>query len=396
MIQKEQVRVIKGLLDHLDNKTNVKADGMIKNPADTYTSEDRFHKEWDNFFLNHPQIIGFSGDLPNKGSFMTADDFGVPILATRDKNGEFKCFVNVCTHRGVIVESQRRGEKEKFSCPFHGWTFNNRGSLVGYPKPDHFGEIDKSCYGLKELPCAEKHGFLFVHPNENGVINTEDLLGDQLIEEMESWEFKDLILTQEEEYVTDMNWKLAIDTFGETYHFSTLHKDTLFESFYGNVQMFDTFKRNARLSLCKRQIEDLRTTPEKDWDVRVGSLPVYFLFPNIIINVLEGGIIVVKEYPLENSPHKSVSKVSFYFTPEAIGYLEEIKNGNEENFNPYIAFGEIIRDEDYVAAAASHKGLRSGKIDHILFGQNEPALHHYHNTYREALNLEPMPLIKSK
>ena len=43
MIQKEQIRVIKGLLDHLDNKTNVKADGMIKNPADTYTSEDRFH-----------------------------------------------------------------------------------------------------------------------------------------------------------------------------------------------------------------------------------------------------------------------------------------------------------------------------------------------------------------
>jgi nitrite reductase/ring-hydroxylating ferredoxin subunit len=387
MIKKEQVRVIKGLLDHLDNKTNVKAEGMIKNPADTYTSEDRFQNEWNNFFLEHPQIIGLSGDLPNKGSFMTTDDFGVPILATRDANGEFKCFVNVCTHRGVIVESARRGEKEKFSCPFHGWTFNNRGSLIGYPKPDHFGEIDKSCYGLKELPCAEKHGFLFVHPKENGVIDTQDLLGD-----------KDLVLTQEEEYVTDMNWKLAIDTFGETYHFSTLHKDTLFESFYGNVQMFDTFKRNARLSLCKRQIEDLRTTPIKDWDVRIGSLPVYFLFPNIIVNVLEGGIIVVKEYPLENSPHKSVSKVSFYFTPEAIEYINGLKqeNESEENFNPYIAFGEIIRDEDYVAAAASHKGLRSGKIDHILFGKNEPALHHYHNTFREALNLEPISLIKSK
>ena len=62
MIQKEQIRVIKGLLDHLDNKTNVKADGMIKNPADTYTSEDRFQMEWNNCFLNHPQIIGFSGD----------------------------------------------------------------------------------------------------------------------------------------------------------------------------------------------------------------------------------------------------------------------------------------------------------------------------------------------
>ena len=103
-----------------------------------------------------------------------------------------------------------------------------------------------------------------------------------------------------------MNWKLAIDTFGETYHFSTLHKDTLFESFYGNVQMFDTFKRNARLSLCKRQIEDLRTTPEKDWDVRVGSLPVYFLFPNIIINVLEGGIMLLKSILWKILPQKRI------------------------------------------------------------------------------------------
>ena len=26
-------------------------------------------------------------------------------------------------------------------------------------------------------------------------------------------------------------YELEVDTFGETYHFSTLHKDTLFESF---------------------------------------------------------------------------------------------------------------------------------------------------------------------
>jgi len=47
-----------------------------------------------------------------------------------------------------------------------------------------------------------------------------------------------------------------------------------------------------------------------------------------------------------------------------------------------------------VVAAASHKGLRSGTIDHITFGKNEPALHHYHNAFREALDMEPLPLIK--
>ena len=240
MLKEEQIRLLKGLMNHLDSKTNVDAGGIMKTPAETYTCEERFQDEWNTFFLNHPQIIGMSGDLPKNDTFVTTQDFGIPILATRNSKGEFKAYANVCSHRGVIVEGERKGEKSKFSCPFHGWTFNNEGSLIGYPKGDHFGEIDKSCYGLKPLPCLEKYGFLWVHPSEDGEINLNDLLGSDLINEFDNWNFEKLLLTNEEEYVTDMNWKLAIDTFGETYHFSVLHKESLFENLHGNCQMFDS------------------------------------------------------------------------------------------------------------------------------------------------------------
>ena len=168
--------------------------------------------------------------------------------------------------------------------------------------------------------------------------------------------------------------------------------------------MFDTFERNARLTLCLREIDNMKRDPEEDWHICRGAFPVYFLFPNTILNVSNTGIILVREYPLDLSPHRSVSKVSFYFWPHVIDYIKENNivlgetNGNEttqENVeDPYQGFGTIIRDEDYVVAAASHKGLRSGIIDHITFGKNEPALHHYHNTFREALDMEPLPLIK--
>ena len=62
--------------------------------------------------------------------------------------------------------------------------------------------------------------------------------------------------------------------------------------------------------------------------------------------------------------------------------------------NPYESFSSIVRDEDYVVAASSHKGLRSGTLTHITFGKNEPALHHYHNTFREALGMKSLPLRK--
>ena len=404
MQKEEQVRLLKGLISYLDSGENVDAGGIMQNPSDTYTCEKRFSKEWNKFFRDYPQIVGMTGDLAEPDTFFTREDFGIPLLATRDEQGNFRAFANVCAHRGVVVENEKKGQKTKFSCPFHGWTYDNSGKLIGYPKPDHFGEIDKTCYGLTELPSKEQYGFLWVHPNPKGQIDLNTLFGNRLMEEFEAWGFQNLILTREEEYITEMNWKLAIDTFGETYHFSTLHKNSLFNSFHGNVQMFDTFERNARLTLCLREIDNMKRDPVEDWHICRGAFPVYFLFPNTILNVSNTGIILVREYPLDLSPHRSVSKVSFYFWPHVIDYIKENNivlgetNGNEttqENVeDPYQGFGTIIRDEDYVVAAASHKGLRSGIIDHITFGKNEPALHHYHNTFREALDMEPLPLIK--
>ena len=396
MERREQLRLLKGLIGHLDNKTNISAGGILKAPADTYISEERFEREWGTFFLNHPQIIGMSGDLPKPDTFITTEDFGVPVLATRNSKGEFKAYANVCSHRGVTVETLKRGEKSRFSCPFHGWTFNNDGSLIGYPKNEQFGEIDKDCYGLKELPTLERFGFLWVHPKRDGKIDLDKLLGKELTEEFHHWNFESLVFANEDEYFTEMNWKLAIDTFGETYHFSVLHKDSLFESFYGNCQMFDSFKRNGRLILCKRTIDDMRKLPESEWDICAGSLPVYYLFPNIIFMPTQEGAFLVKEYPSDNSPHKSFSKISFYFYPHVLQQIKELEktgiDGKQLLEDQYGGFASVIRDEDYVAAASSHKGLKSGNLDYLTFGKNEPALHHYHNTYREALGLQSLPL----
>ena len=128
-----QIKLLRELMGHIDAGTNVDAGGMRRNPTSSYTSPELAQREWEAFFRTHPQLIGLSGDLPAPGSFLTCTEFGVPILATRDADGVFHAFVNVCRHRGAIVEAQARGERAKFSCPFHGWTYSNRGGLVGRP-----------------------------------------------------------------------------------------------------------------------------------------------------------------------------------------------------------------------------------------------------------------------
>lgn len=38
----------------------------------------------------------------------------------------------------------------------------------------------------------------------------------------------------------------------------------------------------------------------------------------------------------------------------------------------------------------AQQSAKSGLLTYLLFGRNEPALHHYHKTFREALNLPPL------
>ena len=108
MKREDQISQLKELIKQLEDGTTVDAGGIIKVPAETYTCEDRFKQEWDVFFKNHAQIIGASADLPEPGSFFTLNDFGIPILATRDEEGNFHAFANICSHRASIVEKETR------------------------------------------------------------------------------------------------------------------------------------------------------------------------------------------------------------------------------------------------------------------------------------------------
>ncbi|MCZ6463410.1 MAG: aromatic ring-hydroxylating dioxygenase subunit alpha [Proteobacteria bacterium] len=382
----EQVRLLKILMDHLDKGTNVDAGGIRRNPTEVYTCPELASREWETFFKGYPQVIGMSADLPVPGSFLTVSDFGIPVLAVRDDEGTFRAFLNVCRHRGTVVETEPRGERRKFSCPFHAWTYSNRGELVAVPKEDHFGKIDRSCHGLVPLPAEERYGFLWVHPDPDGAIDPDALLGG-LAPEFETWNWGRLTYSGGDQYDMRLNWKLAMDTFGETYHFPVLHRNTLANFFYGNVQCYDIFGRNHRMILCLRDIDLLRNRPESEWHITAGSFPVYYLFPNIQVNVGESGVTLVRAYPAPGDPGRSISEISFYFDPDILA------GSPQRAAERFQQFGNIIRDEDYAVAASAQRGAESGLLKYATFGRNEPALHHYHNTYRAALGMEPLPLI---
>lgn len=400
----EQVRLIKELLARLDSGTNVDAGGLRKNPVEVYTDPQIAALEQEKFFATRPQLVGLSGDLPEPGSFITTEDLGLPVIATRAADGSFHAFINSCRHRGAVLIEEPRGTARRLVCPFHSWTYDPEGVLVGLPKKDHFGDVDNECLNLIELPALEWNGLLYIHPDPDGVIDPTDIFPDDFAAELGEWNLGELTYLDSDSYDVACNWKLAMDTFGETYHFSSLHKDTLYGVFHGNVQCYDKFGINHRMILTKRAIDEMRHLPESEWDIAVAGLPVYWLFPNVQLMPHERGLYLVRAIPDPKNPGNHVSRITFYLRPgvsvdQYFDDIEEAKRmagGDQEvELQRLMAqgFADIIRDEDYWMSASQQRTAESGRISHSLFGRNEPALHHYHSTYRSLLGMEPLPLL---
>ena len=338
-----QVAILKELMQQLDDGKNVDAGVQYRMPTRSYICAETAARERQEFFQNHPQFVGLSQDLPEPGTFFTMDDFGTPILATRDKTGKFHAFLNACRHRSVKVASEERGKKQVFMCPFHHWSYANTGDLINIPDEDHFGHIDKSCHGLIKLPAQELHGMLWVHPQQDGVLDVATLLGKQLADEMSTYDLGRQAFAAIKTIDMRLNWKFANDTFGETYHFPKLHKDTLGQLYYGNNLHFKEFGRHHRFVTASLGIDLLRELPESEWEIARGTFVMYHLFPNVQILTSKESTTLIRIYPHPKNPSRSTTRINFYYAPELIEQATQASEAVSAGNNVYNM--DIRRDE---------------------------------------------------
>jgi phenylpropionate dioxygenase-like ring-hydroxylating dioxygenase large terminal subunit len=398
-----QVEILKELMAQLDEGRNIDAGVQYRMPTTSYVCKDVAEKEWHAFFQNHPQLIGLSSDLPEPGSFLTMDDFGTPLLATRDKEGKFHAFLNSCRHRAAKVAQDERGKRSMFTCPFHHWGYGNNGDLISIPNEDHFGPIDKSCNGLIELPAVERDGLLWVHPQPDGSLDVDELLGE-LADELAGHDLGRLAHAGITMIDKNLNWKLANDTFGETYHFQKLHKDTLGRLYLGNNLHLEEFGRHHRFVTANGGIHELRNYPEDDWVITQATFVLYYLFPNIQLVINHDNATLIRIYPDKDNPGHSITRISFYYPQEVVDGIDpETEVTTEQVYDPEYrseagpslagsieVFRSTVANEDYEMGEMQQRAAENGLLKEIMFGRNEPALHHFHRNYREALNLPPL------
>jgi phenylpropionate dioxygenase-like ring-hydroxylating dioxygenase large terminal subunit len=145
--------------------------------ASLYTDARVFADEMERIFYRGWVFIGHESEVPRPGDFVTRQIGTQPVILVRGRDGAVTVFMNRCTHRGTMVCPAARGNTRVFSCPYHGWTYDLSGELLGVSYPGGYdNRFDRTTHGLPRAPrTASYRGFVFASFSGTGISFEEHL-----------------------------------------------------------------------------------------------------------------------------------------------------------------------------------------------------------------------------
>ncbi|HLQ36008.1 MAG TPA: aromatic ring-hydroxylating dioxygenase subunit alpha [Chloroflexota bacterium] len=228
-----------------------------------------YELELERIFSRTWLYVAHDSEVPNPGDFVTRSMGEDSVIVVRGSDGLVRVLLNTCRHRGRRLCELDAGTQQHFRCPYHGWTYNNRGELTGVPYFDSYaGRLDKTERGLFGAAGVDTYkGLIFATWNASALPLSE-YLGEM------KWVL-DLMFGRTDavevvgpplRWTLDANWKLPAANFaGDGGHLATTHgfRDALMGRHVG------PFERGARLSFSKTtanghtaSLTGLRDTPK--------------------------------------------------------------------------------------------------------------------------------------
>jgi len=128
--------------------------GTISREA--YVNPEIFEQEMEQIFQRCWLFLGHESQLPNPGDFVITRMGTEEVILVRDrKDKKIRAFLNSCRHRGMKVCRYDQGNSLVFTCPFHAWTYDTTGKLVGagfQNSPEAYTDtLPKEEWGLLEV-----------------------------------------------------------------------------------------------------------------------------------------------------------------------------------------------------------------------------------------------------
>jgi len=357
------VRVYEGSLDRTLTDFQI--------PTAVYTNESQLQAER-RLLRALPTAIAHVSQLRTAGSCLVHDALGVPIMVTRDREGELHAMLNVCRHRGTrLVEDAGFCKVRKgFHCRYHGWTYDIEGNLLEVPNQELFPTLDKNDLGLISLPVTERFGFVWVVATP-GVEFDFDAFLDPLEPDLGPLNLESHVVFRRATSTARTNWKIVMEAFLDGYHVRHLHKDTVGPYFKDHRSYSELTGPHVRAIVGRGGFREA-VANDSIGDIRDIATPTYVIFPSTIFVAQPGFVSRATAYP--------TGLDEIYWEHDLI-IPEEPKTEKARahwELNYDLIQNGVFKGEDLWVCEQIQQGLGSGANEFLTFGIEEAPIQWWH------------------
>ena len=193
-------------------------------PAERYTSETFARAERERMWPHVWQFAAREEDLPDPGDYAVFENAGRSWLLSRQEDGSVRAFHNVCLHRGRKLKRDS-GTADRFTCPFHGFSWNKDGSFAQMPCQWDFTHLDPAAMNLPEAEVDRWGGYIFLREEKGGPGLMEYLA--PLPEHFARWRHEECTTVIWVAKEVPANWKVTAEAFMEAWHTVVTHPQLL-------------------------------------------------------------------------------------------------------------------------------------------------------------------------
>jgi Rieske 2Fe-2S family protein len=351
-----------------NNGTN----GLEKSlPSHYYTSAKIFEREKNLIFGQEWFCAGREEELPAAGNYNVLEVAGESVLVVRTAKGELKAHYNVCRHRGTRLCATPHDSEWNVNlaggvmpsgsirCPYHQWTYNLEGQLIGAPYLKDAEGFCKEDFSLYPVGVNTWGGFFFLNLNSKDVLAEMHDVRAQLgpaVQRVARYPLAELRTGHSITYDVAANWKILMENYNECYHCGGVHPELCeivpdFKQAGGSNLDWENGipHREGAYTFTKTGMTNRAPFPGLSEEERVrhkGEL----CFPNLMISLACDHVAAFFLWPL--APDRTRIVCSFLFHPDEI---------TKAGFNPMDAaeFWDLVNRQDWAICERVQKGVSS-------------------------------------
>jgi Rieske 2Fe-2S family protein len=354
-----------------------------------YASAEVWEEERERIWWGDWVCAGRTEEVANVGDYIVRDIAGESVFVTRNGDGELRAFYNVCAHRGTKFLDDIDGTatvRKAFVCPYHAWTFDLNGRLIGTPNVKEDEHFDRADHPLYDVAVDSHAGFLFLNltsggPKQSLTASLTD--GAETITAFERFKMDELRVGIRIVYEVAANWKIVVENYNECLHCPQIHPELvqvvpLFR--FGEVwdeEIPDDGNRMTEGTTSftmsgASQLPKLPGLEPDDYEMYYGT----YQFPNLMLNLHPDCGMYYLGYP--KGPNHTTVVSEYLFRPETIA-------GPDFKPEPVVELWDLISKQDWKVCERAQRGVSSRAFTRGVYPRQDRFLYWFNEEWRRAM-----------